>query len=108
MEVEPMAAALQDIPLRVLVVDDDHDVADTTAELVGMWGHETHVAYDGPAALVEAHRKPPEVALLDIGMPGMDGYALARRIRQEEPCEDTTLVAITAYSGDEYRRRASE
>jgi CheY-like chemotaxis protein len=86
--------------VRVLIVDDNPDVADSTAELVAMWGHQTEVAYDGPAALRKAGIHQPDAGLLDIGMPGMDGYTLVAHLRQQQPTDwFTAFVAITAYSG---------
>ena len=104
-----MSACVSPRPgLRVLVVDDNQDIADTTAKLLQMWGHQARVAYDGAAALTQARACPPEVGLLDIGMPLMDGYALARRFRHETCLAETTLVAISAYSAEEFRRLGVE
>ena len=72
----------QAAPRRVLVVDDNVDAAESLAMLLRLGGHEVRVAYDGPTALRLAEAEPPEVAFLDIGMPGMDGYELARRFRE--------------------------
>ena len=86
----------------------NRDVADSTAHLVVMWGHEAAVAYDGPAALHKAETRPPDVGLLDIGMPGMDGYTLVGHLRQQQPAGwFTAFVAITAYSAPEVQRRCT-
>src|SRR5207248_2245798 len=69
-------------PLRVLVVEDDAGTARTWARLLGSLGHEAEVAADGPAAVRAAEARPPDVVLLDIGLPGMSGYEAARRLRQ--------------------------
>jgi CheY-like chemotaxis protein len=68
--------------LLVLVVDDSRDSAESLALLVRLWGHEAVVTYDGPSALEAARARTPDVVLLDIAMPQMDGYQLARRLRQ--------------------------
>jgi PAS domain S-box-containing protein len=94
---------------RVLVVDDNEDSADSLALLLELKGHEVRVALDGPAALATAHAFQPEVVLLDIGLPGMDGYEVARRLRAERAGEGgLLLVALTGYGQDEDRRRSRE
>jgi PAS domain S-box-containing protein len=93
---------------RLLVVDDNADVADSLALLLRMAGHETRTAYDGPAALEAARDYRPEVVLLDIGMPGLDGYEVARRLRREPGLETVVLVALTGYGQEEDRRRCRE
>ena len=80
---------------RVLVVDDNWDAADLLARALRMMGHETEVAHDGPTAVARADAFHPDVVLLDIGLPLMDGYQVARQIRSERP--DVLLVAITGY-----------
>lgn len=104
-------AALQSemvlVPRRVLIVDDNHDAAESTALIVGAAGHTVEIAYDGPKALSIAASFKPEVTLLDIGLPGMDGYELAKRLRQLPGMEQALLVAISGY-GTEDDRRASE
>ncbi|HJZ56962.1 MAG TPA: response regulator [Gemmataceae bacterium] len=82
--------------LRILIVDDNRDAADTLAALIGMWGYETRVAYDGEAGLCAAREQPPDCILLDIAMPRMHGYELARRVRAESELSATRLVALTA------------
>ena len=84
-------------PLRVLVVDDCRNSADSLALLVRHWGYQAVVAYDGPAALDLARTSVPEVVLLDIGLPGMDGYEVARRLRQLPGMDQALLVAVTGY-----------
>jgi two-component system CheB/CheR fusion protein len=96
-------------PLRVLVLDDVRDAADTLALLVKFWGHRPFVAYDGPAALDLARTHTPEVALLDIGLrDGMDGYEVARRIRQLPGMEKVLLVAVTGYGREEDVKRCKD
>ena len=92
---------------RVLVVDDSRDGADSLRALLELLGAEVRVAYDGPAALETCHTYQPEVVLLDIGMPGMNGYEVARRIRQRPDFQDVTLIALTGW-GQEKDRRNSE
>jgi len=92
---------------RVLVVDDNADAADLLTEALAAAGHETRVAYDGPSALAVAQAFAPAVVLLDIGLPVMDGYELARRLRQL-PGLAPRLVAITGYAQESDRRRARE
>jgi signal transduction histidine kinase len=89
---------------RVLIVDDNRDAADSLSEGLIACGHVTVVAYDGPAALTAASTFLPQLALLDIGLPAMDGYELARRLRAEGPA-DLKLVAITGYGLDSDRER---
>jgi CheY-like chemotaxis protein len=96
------------VPLRILIVDDNRDSADTLAELLRLWGHSVSVAYDGPAGLKAATREPPDCLILDIAMPGMDGYALARLIRQQLGLAKAKLMAVTAYSDPDNVRRVDE
>jgi signal transduction histidine kinase len=94
--------------VRVLVVDDNVDAAEMLAELTELWGCEVRVAHDGPAAIEAALSYRPEVVLLDIGLPGMDGYELARRLREQDGLKGALLVAVTGYGQDEDRRRSRE
>jgi two-component system CheB/CheR fusion protein len=93
--------------MRVLVVDDSPDAADSLAMLLELWGHEVAVANDPHAALESARARCPEIVLLDIGLPGMDGYELAKQLRREG-FDRAFLAAITGYGEDEDRRRALE
>ena len=92
---------------RVLVVDDNQDAADLIAEALRTVGFEVAVAHDGPSALEAAARLHPEVALLDIGLPLMDGYEVARHLRQQEN-GGIQLIAITGYGQDSDRARTRE
>jgi CheY-like chemotaxis protein len=93
-------------PKRVLVVDDNKDAAESMSMLLELWGHEVRRAYDGPSALASARRWQPEAVFLDIGLPGMDGYEVAERLRELPKGEDTVLIAITGYGQEDDRRRS--
>lgn len=92
--------------LRVLIIDDNHDIALTLAALVRHSGHEVRVAYDGPAAIDVARNYQPEMILVDIGLPGMDGYEVARHLRAELGLSKALLAALTGYGQEEDRRRS--
>jgi PAS domain S-box-containing protein len=92
--------------VRVLIVDDNLDAAEMLAEALGAVGHEVSVAADGPSALEIAATAPPEVALLDIGLPVMDGYEVARRLREIPGCQRTRLIALTGYGQESDRERS--
>jgi PAS domain S-box-containing protein len=96
-------------PVRdVLIVDNNQDAADTLAFLLRRAGQVVRTAYDGSAALELARARPPDVVVLDIGMPGMDGLEVARRLRQDLGLDQALLVALTGYGHDEDRRRSLE
>ena len=82
---------------RVLAVDDNEDAVRTLAMLLKMSGHEVQIAYDGLSALDMARAMPPDVMLLDIGLPGLTGYEVAEQVRQDPALKDTVLVALTGY-----------
>jgi signal transduction histidine kinase len=92
---------------RVLVVDDNQDSAESLAALLEALGHEVHAAHDGRQAL-ELARLAPDLVLLDIGMPGMSGHEVARRLRADTGLCDTVLIALTGYGTDEDRRASRE
>ena len=106
-EPPPQPALVIERPLRILVVDDNVDAAESLAMLLRLWGHEVAIAHDGPAALKVAESAPPTIALLDIGLPGMDGYELARNLREQGGLEHTVLVALTGWGQQEDRRRSA-
>jgi signal transduction histidine kinase len=93
---------------RVLVVDDNVDVANTLSMLLALQRHEVRVVHDGPAALDVARDFRPDVVLLDLGLPVMDGFELARRFRQQPETKDVLLVALTGYARDDDRRRSKD
>ena len=93
---------------RILVVDDNRDGAESLALLLRAGGHAVRTAHDGAEALEAARAFRPQIVFLDIGLPGMDGYEAARRLRQEPGMEKGLLVALTGYGQEEDRRKALE
>jgi two-component system CheB/CheR fusion protein len=93
-------------PLRILVVDDNADAANTLAMLLQASGHNVSVEYEAPSAIERARRERPQVLLLDIGLPGMDGYELARRLRIMPAMRGAVLIAVTGYGQPEDRSRS--
>lgn len=96
-EASPNAPPAQAAPRRILVVDDNVDAAVTLADLLALDGHETHVAHDGPSAVEAARRLRPDVAILDLGLPGFSGLEVARRLREDESLEGLVLVALSGW-----------
>jgi len=94
--------------LRVLIVDDIADCADTLALLLELYNHATQVAMNGPAALQVAQAFSPDVVILDIGLPGMDGYQLARRMCELPAKKPLFLIAITGHCRETDRRHSAE
>jgi len=93
-------------PKRVLVVEDNPDVAELMRLQLRMWGHEVSTAEDGHSGLQAALRLRPDVALIDVGLPGLDGYEVARQVRSAEGGDRIRLVALTGYGRPEDRDRA--
>jgi len=93
---------------RILIADDNHDAADSMAMLLGAAGHHVEVAYNGLDARETASRMQPEVMLLDIGMPGMNGYDVARAARAEPWSHDTVIIALTGWGQDADRTRSKD
>jgi CheY-like chemotaxis protein len=83
--------------LRILVVEDLHDSADSMGLLLELWGYQAVITYEGADALAAASATPPDVVFLDIGLPGMDGCEMVRRLRQMPRMATALLVAITGY-----------
>ena len=102
----PAARAVATTPLEVLVVDDNVDAARALEQVLVLAGHRVARAHDGPGALASAAARPPQLVLLDIGLPGMDGYAVAAKLRAAGH-HRATLVAVTGYGQDEDLRRSS-
>src|SRR5262249_46085241 len=94
--------------LRILVVDDNINAADSLATLLELAGHEVRVAYEGEAARLVAEAFKPQVVLLDIGMPGMDGLEVGRLLREKPQTRSALLVAITGWGAPEDLRRSKE
>jgi CheY-like chemotaxis protein len=92
----------------VLVVDDNTDAADTLATLLAVGGHDVRTATSGPAAIALTRGFIPDIAFLDIGMPGMSGYELARQLRHDRALDGTMLVAVTGWGQAEDRRLSKE
>ncbi|MEX2142651.1 MAG: hybrid sensor histidine kinase/response regulator [Pirellulales bacterium] len=90
----------------ILVIDDQVDALYELCLLLKLFGHEVHLAHSGPEGLAEANRVRPQVVLLDISMPGMDGYETARRLRAEPEMEQSLIVAMTGYPQDDVHERA--
>jgi CheY-like chemotaxis protein len=95
-------------PLPVLVVDDHADTADSTALMLRLHGFAVDCARDGCAALEAVRRDAPDVVLLDIGLPGLDGYEVARRLRREPARKRPLLIAVTGYDQPRDRERSRE
>ena len=95
-------------PRRVLVVDDNIDSATSLARVLGLWGHDVSIAHGGPEAIEMAVAGRPDLILLDIGLPGMDGYEVAAHLRARPDAGTPTLVALTGYGQEDDRRRSRE
>jgi two-component system CheB/CheR fusion protein len=95
-------------PLRVLIVEDHADTAEAMALLLHIHGHAVEAFSNGPTALERAEAEPPDVVLLDIALPGMDGYEVARRLREQRGEKRPLLIAVTGYGREEDRRRSAE
>jgi CheY-like chemotaxis protein len=93
---------------RILVIDDDHDVADSLVMFLETFGATLRVAYDGPAGLEALLEFKPDLVFLDLGMPGMDGYETARRIRALPEGRAVKLVALTGWGQEQVYNRARE
>jgi CheY-like chemotaxis protein len=95
--------------LRVLVVDDNRDCADSLSMLVNLWGNEVQTAYDGAAALaMTGGASTPDVVLLDLAMPEMDGCQMARQLRQQSRFTHTLLIAVTGWTDQAHRLLCDE
>jgi len=92
---------------RILIVDDNKDLAASLARLLRILGHEVEVVYDGRKGIEIARSFRPEVVLLDIGLPNLDGYQVARTLR-EEGFHDTIIIAVSGYGQEEDRKRSRE
>jgi CheY-like chemotaxis protein len=113
LEPEPAALTEQRSPagvggagLRVLIIEDNRDAAESLRDLLESYGYQVGVASTGPAGLDQARQTCPDVVLCDIGLPGMDGYAVAGALRQHEELSGTRLIALTGYGQEEDIRRS--
>ena len=97
-----VSASVARLP-SILIVDDSHDSANTLCSLFRAHGYKTHVAYDGVAALEAAKAHLPDVILLDLGMPEMDGIHAARFFREDEQLKDKVLIAVTGHADEMHR-----
>jgi len=104
---EPGSAG-QESGLRILVIDDNREGASLTATLLRELGHEVRTAHDGPTGLASARSSRPDVVLLDLGLPGMDGYQVAKAIRGEPGFEDIQIIVVSGYGEEQARRRSLE
>ncbi len=93
---------------RILIVDDNRVAATMLDQILRQVGHEVRTVHDGEAAVREAGEFRPDVVLLDIGLPGRNGYEVARHIRQQPWGHEVVLIALTGWGQDEYRRRSEE
>jgi CheY-like chemotaxis protein len=93
---------------RILVAEDSKATAESMAKLLELLGHEVLVARDGPQAIAAAVTWRPEFVLLDIGLPAVDGFAVAAHLRQQDVCRDTIIIAVTGYGQEDDRRRSRE
>ena len=93
---------------RILVVDDNHDSALSQAMMLSIMGHETRTAHDGESAVAAAESFLPDVVLLDIGLPKLNGYEVAQRIREKPWGASMFLIAVTGWGQEEDRQRSTE
>jgi len=93
---------------KILVVDDNHDSALSMSMMLSIMGHETRTAHDGETAVATAETFLPDVVLLDIGLPKLNGYEVAQRIREQSWGASMYLIAVTGWGQDEDRQRSSE
>jgi CheY-like chemotaxis protein len=102
----PNGAAGPSVARRVLIADDNRDGAETLGMFLQTLGHEVHIAHTGTEALEAARRLKPHIGVLDIGMPDLSGYEVARRIRMEAWGDRVTLIAVTGWGQEDDKRRA--
>ncbi|MCE3284256.1 MAG: putative histidine kinase, hybrid, partial [Steroidobacteraceae bacterium] len=108
MPAEIRVSAAEPAGRRILLVDDNRDAADSLALLLGLEGHDVRVAYAGRPAIEVAHEFRPEVAVLDLGLPDLSGYDVARLLRQDPALGRIELIALTGWGQEEHRKRALE
>ena len=103
---ETVAAAIPGQSKRILIIEDNVDAADTLAMMLQTMGHEAHAAYDGPSGLKDFAQWRPSIVLLDIGLPGMDGFEVAQRLRASSPKNHLKIIALSGYGSDSDRERS--
>lgn len=108
LEEEPATPEPLGGPIRILLIEDNQDAAETLHDLLELSGHTVEIAFSGPAGVKVAEQFHPDVVLCDIGLPGMDGYEVARLLRGNPETAGTRLIAVTGYGQDEDRARARE
>jgi signal transduction histidine kinase/CheY-like chemotaxis protein len=105
---QPIAPRPPDEPLRILVVEDNRDTAESLRMLLELFGHEVTVAHSGPAGVQAARQSTPDVVLCDIGLPGMDGYGVVGELRRNPSTARTRVIALTGYGSAQDRLRSQE
>ncbi len=106
MDSPPPSRKRSKVRRRVLLVDDNQDAVETMGFLLGELGHETRFALDGPEALQIVQEFKPDIVFLDIGLPGIDGFEVARRMREMPQCSEIPIIALSGYARDSDRQRA--
>jgi signal transduction histidine kinase len=106
--IRPQAGTVTGATRRVLVVDDNVDAAESIGKILKLFGHDVRCEYDGQSALAAARDYEPDVVVLDIGLPGMDGYEVARELRALKRAKSPRIIAVTGYGQEEDRRRSRE
>jgi CheY-like chemotaxis protein/two-component sensor histidine kinase len=107
-QAEPERPALQARSRRVVVIEDNPDIRETLSMLLGLWGHEVALANDGRSGVDRVLQERPDVALIDVGLPGMNGYEVAREIRKSVPDSAIRLIAVTGYGQPSDRELAMQ
>jgi two-component system CheB/CheR fusion protein len=105
---KPIRSTTLSPDLRILIVDDNRDVAESTAALLRLEGCEVHLAHDGEEALNVVHRLRPTAILLDIGLPKINGFEVAERIRAVPELQDILIVGVSGYGQEEHRLRSKQ
>jgi len=94
--------------LRILILDDEHDTANSLAHLLRLFRYEVQIAYDGLSALKAAQTLPPDVVILDIAMPGMSGFEVAKQLRAQDSPKRHFIIALSGYQATPYTRETKE
>ena len=105
---EPVIAAASSAKRRILIVDDNKDSADSLALLLEITGNKTYMAHDGVEAFEAIEKHRPEVVLLDIGLPKLDGHEVCRRVREQPWGKDIMVIALTGWGQEDDRRKSEE